>query len=171
MSLDPSVTPFRSIKIRGPSPSCIACGSTPTITDNLEDIDYETFCGVSAQGEKHGNLDRISVHELQTRLRQTSPTLLVDTRESTEYGICSLPGSVNIPLERILANPVESISQAARSQHHAIVFICRKGNDSQLSSAALSSALGSGDVAWNVQDVVGGLQAWSREIDPEFPIY
>ena len=51
-----------------------------------------------------------------------------------------------------------------------IVFICRRGNDSQIAAAALRKALDAkGDV--RVRDVRGGLKAGGREVDLNFPVY
>lgn len=46
--------------------------------------------------------------------------------------------------------------------------MCRLGNDSQIAVEALRSVSGEGDV---VKDVVGGLKAWSRDVDATFPVY
>ena len=39
-------TPSRSIRVRGPSPKCRACGPGKDITDDLDAVDYDEFCGV-----------------------------------------------------------------------------------------------------------------------------
>lgn len=61
-----------------------------------------------------------------------------------------------------------------------IYFMCRRGNDSLISARALQSALdqnpdqatsGRGKNDWTVKDVKGGVRAWSRDVDPEFPLY
>jgi len=44
--------------------------------------------------------------------------------------------------------------------------ICRYGNDSQLAVQYLRQYL-KGDI----RDIMGGLNAWSKEIDHSFPIY
>jgi adenylyltransferase/sulfurtransferase len=50
-----------------------------------------------------------------------------------------------------------------------IYVICRLGNDSQIAAEALRS-VGSDEVRV-VRDIVGGLRAWSREVDSQFPVY
>ena len=55
LSSDPSTTstPFRSIRVRGPSLKCRACGPEADIGDDLESVGYDAFCGVGvAEGEK-----------------------------------------------------------------------------------------------------------------------
>jgi len=48
-----------------------------------------------------------------------------------------------------------------------IYVLCRLGNDSQIAADALRHHRPYG----NVWDVIGGLRAWSMEIDTNFPIY
>jgi adenylyltransferase/sulfurtransferase len=47
--------------------------------------------------------------------------------------------------------------------------VCRLGNDSQIAADALRGARP--DPGFVIRDLVGGLLAWSREVDPEFPVY
>ena len=48
-----------------------------------------------------------------------------------------------------------------------VYVVCRLGNDSQLAVDALRGAGAKGVV----QDLIGGLRAWSRDVDPKFPVY
>jgi adenylyltransferase/sulfurtransferase len=66
-----------------------------------------------------------------------------------------------------------------------VVFVCRKGNDSQIAARAYRDALEEGGRAGRggvglvekvgkvgkVRDLTGGLVAWSREVDADFPVY
>ena len=45
-------------------------------------------------------------------------------------------------------------------------MVCRRGNDSQVAVRRLEEA----GVA-NAFDVEGGLQSWSKTVDPTFPLY
>lgn len=47
--------------------------------------------------------------------------------------------------------------------------ICRQGNDSQIAAVKLKEKLARENA--EVKDIVGGLKAWSRQIDPSFPDY
>ena len=49
----------------------------------------------------------------------------------------------------------------------SIVVVCRRGNDSQLAVQLLQET----DSSLNIRDIRGGLHAWARDIDPEFPVY
>ena len=48
-------------------------------------------------------------------------------------------------------------------------MLCRRGNDSQVAVQKLKNILD--DPKLKVQDIVGGLYAWSKHIDNDFPIY
>ncbi|WWC59229.1 uncharacterized protein I303_101779 [Kwoniella dejecticola CBS 10117] len=173
---------IRTIRMKGPSPKCIACGPDASITDNLDIYGYESFCAgamVPDVDDESGLVDgvegeRLSVKELADLLNTDSALgskiHLVDTRPPVEFGICSLPGSINIPLPTILKDP----SSLPMSEDQDIVFLCRRGNDSQIAAYALRKVRKEGQddgMRVRVRDVKGGLRAWSRDIDPEFPVY
>jgi adenylyltransferase/sulfurtransferase len=106
---------IRTIRIRPPSPKCIACG--PDATVKVEEYDYATFCSghadvVEPDGLGNGGVgERISV---QVRLsfivneigliRQEfsevigeGKTTVIDTRPELEFGICSIPNTISMP--------------------------------------------------------------------------
>ncbi|WVR04465.1 hypothetical protein IAU60_001468 [Kwoniella sp. DSM 27419] len=178
---------IRTIRLKPPSAKCIVCGPTPTISDDLDQFEYESFCaGAMGEGDETGEEtglaegeaeERVSAKEFSDILERAGTTgvMIVDTRPPVEFGICSLPGSTNIPLPAILKDPT-CISPAAET-----IFICKRGNDSQLAAKALRRALcpvqgdaygpGQDGTSVKVRDVRGGLLAWSRDVDPLFPIY
>lgn len=51
----------------------------------------------------------------------------------------------------------------------AVYVICRRGNDSQIATVALRQKFASLGVEF--KDVLGGLTAWSHNIDHNFPLY
>lgn len=54
-------TPFRSIRVRGPSGKCKACGEGPGVVvgDDLEAVGYEEFCGVRKTDDRHEGEDKV----------------------------------------------------------------------------------------------------------------
>ena len=50
-----------------------------------------------------------------------------------------------------------------------VVVVCRRGNDSQIAVECLQDKLSGADV--KVVDIQGGLHAWTRQVDPDFPTY
>ncbi|ORX34505.1 hypothetical protein BD324DRAFT_683449 [Kockovaella imperatae] len=140
-------TPLRSIKLRSQRPTCsCAGGEAPEI--RVGECSTKTTTAV----------ERVSPKELHAI--QDSVTI-VDTRPPTEFGICALESSHNVPLADILAHPDEM----TRRYPGQIVFVCRQGNDSLLAAEKVQEAGGT------VKDLRGGLVAWSRDVDPEFPVY
>ncbi|ODO03157.1 hypothetical protein I350_06002 [Cryptococcus amylolentus CBS 6273] len=158
---------IRSIRMKGPSPKCIACGPDATITDDLEAFGYDAFCSGGDTSpettDETGLVDghagmRLSVKELDLMLQQApDKTFLIDTRPPVEFGIY-------IPLATILSDP-SSIPISSET-----VFICRRGNDSQIAAAALRKAIPNSETI-RIRDVRGGLKSWGKEIDINFPIY
>src|SRR5687767_187233 len=89
---------FRTIKVRR-DPECPACGTR----EIKELIDYEAFCGVSANGS-HSAEDAIydiAPRELAERLRRGDDLQLIDVREEWEWQIARIPGARLIPLGTI----------------------------------------------------------------------
>lgn len=113
-------------------------------------IDYEAFCGVA---------DGISPADLAAQL-EAEPPLLIDVRETWEAEIAVLPGAAVIPLDSLEA-VVESLDP-----HAATVVYCHHGTRS---AAALEILRAHGFTA--ARHLEGGIDAWSREIDPTIARY
>jgi len=73
---------------------------------------------------------------------------------------------IDIPLSTILSSP-----ETIPSSEGETVFICKKGNDSQLAATALRRRLIETGKEGNVRDVRGGLIQWTKIVDKEFPLY
>lgn len=54
-------------------------------------------------------------------------------------------------------------------QFFLVFVLCRRGNDSQKAVRILKDSMSNHDV--QIKDIVGGIHAWTRNIDPGFPIY
>ncbi|KAJ7105747.1 hypothetical protein C8R43DRAFT_1140723 [Mycena crocata] len=180
--------PFRSIKLRLRKPGCPACGTSEQKVSEIKEIDYVQFCGGAtpdweSRGLVAGNPnDRITVKDFEAALRMNPDQIsILDVRPPTEFGICSLPGSTSVslfllrpisvitispdvPLNELTANPA-----AYTSLKQEIYVVCRLGNDSQIAASSLRNA-GKGEEPV-VKDVIGGLKAWTRHVDPNFPVY
>ena len=92
---------FRELTVRK-DPDCPVCGEHPTVT---ELIDYEQFCGVPAVEAEPAPAaadpvaaGAATVEELKSRIDRSDAFLLLDVRETREFEICRIPGSVLIPL-------------------------------------------------------------------------
>jgi len=85
---------------------------------------------------------------------------LVDVRDPWEFDLCRIAGSENIPMGELLGR-LDSLSK-----EDPIVVICHHGMRSQQVAAYLDS-LGYS----NIMNLEGGVDAWSRVVDPEMPQY
>jgi rhodanese-related sulfurtransferase len=98
--------------------------------------------------------------QLKRRLDAGEPLRLLDVREPWECAIARLPGSVNIPLGEITSRWQELDAESE------IIVVCKAGSRSRRVAQFLS-AQGFGRVA----NLSGGIDAWTRDIDPSLPSY
>ena len=161
--LDALTMRFRELKLRK-NPDCPVCGTNPTVT---ELIDYNQFCGISAEPAadapiKNG-IPQVSVKELKARLDKKEAHndnfLLLDVREPYEVQIAQIGGKL------IPQNDVQNRLGELNPQQEIIVH-CRSGARSQ-KIAELLKANG----FEKVSNVAGGILAWSDEIDPAVQKY
>lgn len=102
----------------------------------------------------------ISVQDTLALLNESPTTPLVDVREDFEREIVLLPNSLQLTEE--LAE--DMIKNWQRNQ--LIVFYCHHGWRSR---SAAEYFLQQGFT--HVRNMTGGIDAWSRQIDPELPRY
>jgi adenylyltransferase/sulfurtransferase len=86
--------------------------------------------------------------------------VLVDVREPHEYRICSIPGARLIPL-RELPRRLHELDSRDR-----IIVHCRSGQRSAKAAKLLREAGFA-----KVQNLKGGILAWSDQVDPSVPKY
>jgi len=103
----------------------------------------------------------ITVDQLKQQLTSENPPLLLDVREPWEYQTASIPGSTLIPMNEIPARAHQELDEEA-----PILVLCHHGARS-LSVAAWLRQQGFD----KAQSVSGGIDAWSRLIDPTIPRY
>lgn len=87
--------------------------------------------------------------------------LLLDVRNPDERDWCALAGDVFIPLHEL----PDRLDELAPHQEQTIVVYCHHGVRS-LSGAAFLNANG-----FRATSLRGGIEAWSREVDPAIPTY
>jgi len=150
---------FRELKLR-PNPE------RPVI-EKL--IDYEQFCGIpqaeaEAEQEK-ATLSEMTVTELKALLDSDAEDyVLIDVRNPNEYEIAQIPGAVLIPLPDIEQGPgVEKVKEVLNGDR--LIVHCKMG---RRSATALGILKQHGIEGTNV---IGGITAWSREVDSSVPEY
>lgn len=145
---------------------CPACGAHPTVT---ELIDYDAFCGVPGRNHAPGGASEAgdetlgadtTVRHVKARLDAGEPLMLLDIREPYELMISHLEGAVHIPMGQV---PVR-LDELPRER--PVIVFCHTG----VRSARLVDQLRAAGYD-NVSNMLGGINAWSREIDPSVPVY
>ena len=142
--------------------NCPVCSENPTIT---ELIDYEDFCGMPAYEDSafqrdQDTVEEQTVQEIKARLDAGEPLLLLDVREPYELAISHLKRAVNIPYSQV------STRWAEIPRDRPVVVFCHTG----VRSANLIEAL-RGQGYTNLINMTGGIDTWSRDIDPSIPRY
>ena len=168
-----STPPFRSVRLRTRRKDCAACSSQANITRHSltsGSLDYVTFCGVTAPVTVLSDEARISATDF-AKLPRDGSNVLIDVRDETQYGMCALRGSINIPWTgdsgSWIAPALEKTSLLGDQRHYYIV--CRFGNDSHLAAKAIEAWIP--DMEGRVKDIRGGFASWRREVDPSWPDY
>lgn len=101
----------------------------------------------------------ITVTDLQRSLSGAEPMLLLDVREKEEVHKANIAGALNIPMRSVPA----SLDRLTRDRRIAV--LCHHGVRSAMVAGFL---LRQGYDAVNVD---GGIDAWSREVDPSVARY
>jgi adenylyltransferase/sulfurtransferase len=86
--------------------------------------------------------------------------VVIDVREPYEYAIARIPGTTLIPLGQI----AERAGELDRDRE--IILHCRSG---KRSADALNQLKAKGFT--RLKNVVGGITAWSEQVDRDVPIY
>jgi len=148
---------FRELKLRK-NPDCPVCGTHPT-QKGL--IDYAEFCGVRGEEAPSTvtNIPEITPRELKARLDKGDDIYVLDVREPHEYQICNINGHL-IPLGE-LPQRVHELDSSKE-----IVAHCKSG---KRSAQAVEFLRGAG--FRKIQNLKGGILAWSDEVDPTVPKY
>ncbi|CAJ2633929.1 unnamed protein product [Trifolium pratense] len=172
---------IRIVKIRGRSMQCEACGENSTFNQQyFREFDYEKFtqtplCVPPLKLNLLPSESRISSKEYSEIIINKEPHVLVDVRPAHHFKIVSLPNSLNIPFSTLESRLPEISSilkkdeeeKGAASESSARLYVvCRRGNDSQRAVQYLHK------MGFNsAKDIVGGLESWAQNVDPNFPTY
>ncbi len=153
---------FRTIEVR-PDPTCPACG-----TREIRELqDYDAFCGVTPAGPAAGaeaaddaESDELAPATLARRLADGGGPLLLDVREPYEHAIARLPDARLVPL----ATLPQALDTLDRDEE--IVVVCHHGVRSRAAADFLRR-----EGFRRVRNLTGGIDRWSRDVDPGVPRY
>ncbi|GAQ86121.1 adenylyltransferase and sulfurtransferase [Klebsormidium nitens] len=176
---DALTTRLQTVKLRGRSATCAACGDQPTITaETLPSFDYAHFVSADTDPSPLPVLsaaESVSCAAYKARVVDAGrPHVVVDVREAHQFAIAALPGAISIPLKHLvnrIADVQAAVAEAAarcpaESAAPDVYVVCRRGNDSKIGTRLLRQK-GIG----NAFNLTGGVVAWADEIDPSFPTY
>jgi rhodanese-related sulfurtransferase len=102
----------------------------------------------------------LSPADLRARLESDAPPYLIDVREAWELEIARLLEAVHIPMGEV----PDALERIPRDR--PVVFMCHHG----VRSAQVADWL-RGQGYENVLNLRGGIDAWSRQVDPGLPVY
>ncbi|MFP4148126.1 MAG: molybdopterin-synthase adenylyltransferase MoeB [Nitriliruptoraceae bacterium] len=141
-------------------PSCPVCSEEPTVT---ELIDYEAFCGVPSHDraleDERSLVDLEILPSEYVELAAKPDVVLLDVREPHEYEINRIPGAVLIPKD-LLPGRLAELDPTKEYVVH-----CRSGVRSLESTELLRGA------GFKARSMRGGINAYSRQVDPSIPVY
>ena len=105
-------------------------------------------------------MQSISVTELKKRIDEGTSPIIIDVREDFEIEICKLPDTRHIPWGQ-LPDHLSALDAST-----AYILMCKAGGRSAQATQFLS-VQGYKDVT----NLEGGINEWSRSIDPSVPLY
>ncbi len=150
---------WREFKLRK-DPDCPLCGESPSI-DAL--IDYEGFCGMPArEASESRSIPQLAASRLAERLAAGEAVFLLDVREAHERDRSRIDGAHWIPLGELESRIGELISV----KDDPIVVHCHHGGRSARAVALLRERGFA-----RVENLDGGIEAWSLTVDPAVPRY
>jgi rhodanese-related sulfurtransferase len=103
---------------------------------------------------------QISPTDLRRRLDRGDHVVLLDVREPEELAVARLPEALHIPMGEVPGRLHEL------DPDHEIVVFCHHG----IRSASVVQFLGQREFE-HVANLSGGIDAWSRTVDPSVPRY
>ncbi|ADB16730.1 Rhodanese domain protein [Pirellula staleyi DSM 6068] len=104
----------------------------------------------------------VDVETVAAMQKDGQPLLLIDCREENEFAHCRIAGSTLIPMQQIPAR----LAEIAPHQGGRIVVHCHHGGRSMRVTQWLRQ-----QGYETVQNMAGGIDAWSQVVDPTVPRY
>lgn len=101
--------------------------------------------------------------EARNQVSNNSGVVLLDVREPEEFALSHLEGSVLVPMQTI---PAQIVRLEQMADESTLLVLCHHGVRS-LQVVAWLRAQG----IENCYSIAGGIDRWSRELDPSVPRY
>ena len=101
----------------------------------------------------------ISPTELQQRLSEENPPILIDVREDVEAAICAIEGSILIPMNTL----PQRLQEIPRDR--PVALYCHHGMRSMMAGQWLAQN------GFDALSLAGGIDRWAEEIEPGMARY
>ena len=147
---------FRELRLRK-DPECPVCGREPSIRELR---DSEASCALPEPTAPVAADGAIDVGELQARIVAGERPFILDVRTRQEWAIGHIAGATLVPLQE-LAQRFDELDP----QQETVVY-CHVGGRSATAVRFLHERGFS-----RVRNLLGGIDAWSREVDSSIPRY
>ncbi len=108
-------------------------------------------------------ISQIDAPELQQAIQSGRAIALIDVREPWEFATAQIAGATNIPMSSVPSRIDEIRAMQGEGE---LVVVCHHGMRSMHVARFLA--------AQGVDDLInlrGGIDAWSRDVDPSVPVY
>ena len=149
---------FSEFRLRK-DPQCPVCGEEPTVT---ELIDYEGFCGLPAREGEVQEAPPVSAFSLHQRMARGEDLLLLDVRDEDEFAKARIEGAKLIPVAKL----DERLDEIESFRDRPVVVHCHHGPRSRRAAKLLLER-----GFQQVEELTGGIEAWSLTVDPDIPRY
>jgi len=168
---------FFNIKKPPPKRNCAVCSTEATIKcmidseQSLEKVRGPSVCALPSQTPKLSEEQHISCSDYNELRTSGKPHVLLDVRVTRQYEMCSLEGSINIPLERLEAE-LDKVAELSRGEL-PVYCLCRRGIASAEATRLIQQWMDEGKCSgiYSVYNLKGGLNSWVKTVDSEFPQY
>ncbi len=110
----------------------------------------------------------ITVQELAERMQHNPDLIILDVREPVELAAARIPDGrvAHAPLSVLATSRTPLLPQQAQDQEAEIAVLCHLGERSAQVTRWLRR------MGWkNVYNVLGGIEAYARDVDPEVGFY
>jgi adenylyltransferase/sulfurtransferase len=167
---------FLNVKKPPAKRNCAVCSSDATIksmkdsAESLEKVRGPSVCALSSSDGLSPE-QNISCDDYNTVRTEGKPHVLLDVRVKRQYEMCSLEGSVNVPLEE-LASELDQVEKLSHGEL-PVYCLCRRGVASAEAVKILQNAKDddSAKGIHSVYNISGGLNSWVANVDSSFPSY
>ncbi len=119
-----------------------------------------TGCNSMKNGDS-ATVQPITAVELKEKMDASEDFLLLDVRQQDEYDFVNLDGTL-IPLGQLQ----QRLGEIDAYKDKEVVVMCRTGSRSGQAARILAR-----EGFQNVFNLSGGINGWSRDVDPSLPTY